>query len=754
MEFELPLGTFYFGDITDIIAQAFISFSIDVDIQIGRYNADTAGEIFGSDFVTGLANQQAATFLVITGFGNGNITIFGPDHPDTPSTFFGPSGMDIGSKFGPDQEITIIDDGVFDFVPALTVPIQEYKPHTPLTEEELETLVSNLPNIKLSKMHGPIRNGMSADNLVACVLELSMAHSCENHQLISPWTKKCEGGLDELFLDFGDLSNRLNSLDLPNEVSSYIFSVDPFFQPIAGIRQIPIRLLGQGDFSELSEKYRAGGHNFGRTLQGQDRGINYITWNAVRRENFYYPPIPPYTNLPGFGDVSGRENETVVTYLKEAFWMTQGVGMSGEPTFGFAAYETNSSVFTSTINGSPPPMNPDAVSGNWMVGIIKDSTVQRAFEESVNGVPNPLPVYGYITHDLTSFSNAGDPTQLPWYDPEYEKIGLGQSVAAAIAFVARILQYFNANDVTHIIFDQRTAVGGASPVVQALCLLSGGDRKFNNTFTFIYEQMSLNQNGVEEVFSSLAAIQQGEIDGLVTYPILGPLGLTTINDCKPSVYEAAGVPVDGFFRGTVDQPRNIMWINPNSTISGTQLDLYTIKGTSLNQDTYDGDLGNNTCVCVYGSYTLPFSTSGGYLSILDYYGKSRESEETSTQPPMFAIDRFEGSRYGFTDSNNTLLAPDQSFNQLVRPHILWDMNANVWFQDIGFVTGSPSVIPTVDGEPWVGQRSDVSNFVDWNDVSTWRDAIMDRTFVMAADPNLKDNFYSQNSYGFIADPSP
>ena len=197
-----------------------------------------------------------------------------------------------------------------------------------------------------------------------------------------------------------------------------------------------------------------------------------------------------------------------------------------------------------------------------------------------------------------------------------------------------------------------------------------------------------------------------------------------------------------------------MWINPNSTISATQIDLYRIKGTSLDQTSYDGDLGNNTCVAVYGSYTLPFSTSGSYLSVVDYYGKARAGEESLTQPPMFAIDRFESQRAAFTDASGTLLAPDQSFNQLIRPHILWDMNADVWFQDIGFVTGSASVNPAVDGEPWVAQRAAVSNFVDYNDSATWRDAIMDRVFVMANDPNLKDNFYAQNSYGFIADPSP
>jgi len=47
-----------------------------------------------------------------------------------------------------------------------------------------------------------------------------------------------------------------------------------------------------------------------------------------------------------------------------------------------------------------------------------------------------------------------------------------------------------------------------------------------------------------------------------------------------------------------------------------------------------------------------------------------------------------------------------------------------------------------------------SSPVNYDDVSTWRDAAIDRSFIMANDPNLKDNFYAQNSYGFIADPSP
>ena len=441
--------------------------------------------------------------------------------------------------------------------------------------------------------------------------------------------------------------------------------------------------------------------------------------------------------------------------MEEAFWITSEADpMTGAPTFDFAAYETNSSLWTTMVDGSVPPFNPKAIDGNWMVGIMKNDVVERSFVESGIPVPNPLPVYGYITHDLTNFSFQGDLTKLPWYDPVYEEVSrlffIG-SISPAIACVSKIFQYFNSKGVTHIVFDQRSAAGGGSAMAPAISILSGGDRSFS-----IDELSMINRlepNGVSDVYSEGSLARQLELEGL-TYPVLGPLGLNTYSDCKPSVFEQAGVPVDGFFRGTVDQPRNIMWIHPNQTISATQLDLCTIKGTSLDKSTWDGDLGSNTTVAVYGSYVLPFSTGGGFDNIVQWYGKNRAGEEPLKVPPLFLVDRYEVARLGYRTDDDVLQALDQDFNQLTRPHILWDMNSDVWIQDIGFVTGSPSVDPSVDGEPWVAQRPNVSTFVDYNDGLTWRDAILDRVFIMGADPNLKDNFYAQNTYGFIANPTP
>ena len=755
-ETVIPVGTYYFGELIDFLVSQFPTDNAAL-ITVGRYGpiapnpfGEDIDQYFGEPGLTNaLANRQALTIGCSTGEDFGDFTLYGPTHPDFPSTLFNTEGIDIGDKFPLNQEIVVVDDGNFDLVDVLVLPINEYKPHTPLTESELETLVNNMENITLSATHGPIRNNMTADNMTACVFELSQAHSTEDHQIIYPWSKKCEGGLDELFLEKDDLANRLNSIEKPNGQTFIPTVSDPFFQPTQGIRSIPLRVLGQGDFAERSELYRAGGRTFSRTIQNQERGYNVLTWQPQRRENFYYPTP---TVLPGFGDVSGRETETVVSYLKEAFWMTVTAASPNDPpVYDMAAYETNSSAWTSMFDGSPAPANPDAVAGNWMVGIYEESVVQRAFEEAGEAVPNPLPVYGYLTHDTTQFSTTGDVEQLPWYDPDYELLNTFGSISAAVAMVSKIFQYFNTNGVSHFVMDQRTTIGGGAPVAQAISLLSGGDRTFVGIENTVDQKQPLTPNGVTNIYDRDDLFLQAENEGLLTYPVLG---LSSVNDCKPSAYLANGVPADGFFQGTITNPKRIIWINPNSTISAGQADLITIKGSSLDQDNFDGELGNNTCVAVYGTYSLPFSTSGTYFNIYQWYGIPRSGEEEIQNPPMNGLDRVEGSRLGYTTSDNVLQAIDQSFNQLIRPHILWDMNSNVWFQDIGFVNGGTGVQPAVDGEPWVDQRPAVSSPVNYDDVSTWRDAAIDRSFIMANDPNLKDNFYAQNNYGFIADPSP
>jgi hypothetical protein len=583
---------------------------------------------------------------------------------------------------------------------------------------------------------------MAYDNLVACVYHLNMAHTGEFHQAISPFTQKCESGLDELYLNYDDLTVALKRA-APNFDPEAIYDI-PFSvrdQSILGIRSLFMGCGADGNPFEGSELYRPCDANFFCRIN-QDQGAigTRLAPQPVRDEKFYYPPG---TVKSGFGDISLRETApALVNYLSEAWWVIRSVGGGGEPTFDLAAYETHSSDWETMSDGSEPPSNPDHVDGNWLVGILDNSVVERSFMERGEAVPDPLPKYGYITSDWTLFDFSGDQTLLPWYDPNYEAVAgtiFGTNIAAGVAMVSRIFQYFNANGVKHMIVDKRTSAGGGAPVTFAMAILSGGDRKLNMDEWRGFQ--NLQPNGIQEGYSAFDVIRKAEAEGVYTYPTLG---LSSGDDVSPSAYLAAGVPADGFFKGG-----NIIWIMSNTTGSGTQLDYAIFKGTSVDQSTFDGDLGEDTCITMYGSYWLPFSTGGNYYSYISWYGENRKGEEEVPLPPMWAVDRWEVNQNCYRIDG--ALTTQAGFDQLNRPHILWDMKQDVWFQDIGF-TIDGNVMPEIDGNAWVEQRGNVSTFVDYCDPFTWRDAILDRVVPMANDPDLKDHHYAGDSYGFVCDP--
>jgi hypothetical protein len=144
---------------------------------------------------------------------------------------------------------------------------------------------------------------MDYDDLAACIGELSAAHSTECHQVFGVWTQKCESGLDELYVDYNELTNILNNRVVFESDVFYNLNGTTFDQPWPGIRSTPIRLTGRGHESECSELYRPGDVPFGfnRIRQDQNRGLMRINYLPVRDEKFYYPPG---TTVPGFGDLS------------------------------------------------------------------------------------------------------------------------------------------------------------------------------------------------------------------------------------------------------------------------------------------------------------------------------------------------------------------------------------------------------------------------------------------------------------------
>jgi hypothetical protein len=744
IEYHIPHGTYYLSEITDIIGAAFWNLEIDVTLQLGRYNGDNLSLIFG-DGIIEILNEFFLNQLVFISFAG--LSLYGPDHPTYKSTFFGPNGLDIGARFGGGQVV----DFVSNLDPALILRPQDYKAHTPLTEMEASDLMDNIGNIKMCIQHGPVSNGMPYDNFVACAYELNTAHTGEFHQCIGAYSQRGESGLDELYLDYDDLTVALKRAFANFDPdATYSIAISVRDQPLPGIRSIFIRCGAEGNPFEGSELYRAGDANFFNRINQEQGGIPAkLALQPARDEKFYYPPG---TVIPGFGDISLRETEpAIVNYLSEARWMTQGVGGGGEPTFDFAAYETHAFEITGMADGSSPPVNPDVVAGDWLVGILKDSVVERAFIERGEAVPNPLPKYGYITNFFTSFSFSGDQTLLPWYDPDYEAVGSGAffatNIAAGVAMVARIFQYFNENGVSHMIVDKRTAVGGGSPVTFAMNLLMGGERKLNMDEYRVFQP--LQQNGIQEGYSVFDTIKKAEAEGVYTYPVLG---VSSGDVISPSAYLAAGVPAISFFNGSGGSTKNVIWIQSNTSSSGTQSDYAVTKGSSLNQSTFDGDLGANTCVTMYGTYHLPFSTGGNYESYVNWYGENRKGMEEVPLPPLWGADRWETFQNCYRIDG--VLTSQAGYDQLNRPHILWDMNSDVWIQDIGFTTDGPNIIPEIDGNPWIAQRGNVSTVVDYCDPFSWRDAILERSVTMANDPNLKDHHYAGDSYGFVADPTP
>ena len=75
------------------------------------------------------------------------------------------------------------------------------------------------------------------------------------------------------------------------------------------------------------------------------------------------------------------------------------------------------------------------------------------------------------------------------------------------------------------------------------------------------------------------------------------------------------------------------------------------------------------------------------------------------------------------------------------------MNADVFFQDIGFTKGNLGVDPVLDGEPWLPNRySDV----DFKNPLTYRDTVLEKCVKMAVDPNLESHFYVDDGYGYVS----
>lgn len=647
-----------------------------------------------------------------------------PDHPTEKSTLLGNLGLNLGYLFGGD---TLTADD-FGFILG-SDPAFNYQVHTPLTSAEAQDLLSNIGTITLEAMHGPISNDMSYEKFVACIMELNNSYCTEVHATIAPYVQKIDHDGTELFTDFNILRPYLNALELVNE--SIPFS-QSFFNNQIGVA--PIRGLGCGQGSEFSEMYTPSS-SFRSLVPDLNRNKERLDWIVPNDRMFY-----PQNTISPVGNVSLEQvSIPIVNYLEEPLWLVSRPGGAGETTFALDPYSTNQFFSDSNLDDSPVVRNPNIVTGDYLIGVLSDTSVIKA----LGGDPGVK--IGYITNAFTDISFNGDPTLLNWWDPNYETTTQIGRLAAGI-----IIKYFNENNVQHIIIDQRNTGGGLFQLWEGFSNLVGGDRPFNSKlYQNVVKNFSIDNNGTAQARSQTNAQKFAEDEGVLTYQ-----NVNSLNDCHPSDWEAIqgpnplDFPENSTFKAIDNQPENqkrIIWLTNSTTISATQGAYLSTKSNSLVQNSttgFDGDLGNNVQLVGYGCYYRPFSSSGSYSSFVNWYTKGREGTEKNKNPPMFGIDRYDTVVAQYID-NGVVKSSGQDFTRLHQPNIKWNMNADIFFQDIGYTKNAVVPVPPADGEPWTDKRYDDVNF---QDPLTWRDSALEKSLVILTDPTASTHYFQDDGF--------
>ncbi len=735
---ELPSGTYYLSDIYQILFDQYLAGETEFFIEVGNF---ISGE-YGVDDLFVLSGTAQAL-------------LFGPEDPDYPSNFFGPTGLDVGSLWDPSNvplvsEYQGLSDNFFDGSYAQLVPGQ-YKTHTPLTAEEAQALIDALENdtVTVETQHGPITYESTYENYVACINELSMQKGTEDHTMITPWAHKCDNGLFELPISMQSLLNDLKKIDF-DETATYLAPVNDSSEdgstipgvPVSAtfaptLYCIPIRATGTGHPGEFSEMYNAGGDR--SSIEDQSRSEGRLEWIVPRNGDILI--YPEGTVLP-IGDLSGRSVEIpIVNYLEDPQWLGFTTN-DGAPDYNFIPYVDSTGL---------GPFAPTAVAGSWLIGVMQPEKTREILDIAPN---DSVPGIGYITWYTSEWTSDGDSSLLPWYDPNFTAVD-----PAAVVAAARVLQYFNERDVKHIIIDVRNTIGGGEPFWNAFSALVGGKRYFN--LTDVTPVVTLEPNGITSVRTTTNFQVAKEEAGVITYNYQD-----TILDCNPDAFVAAGLTdyiPGGVWNGEVTGQAdlgltsNIIWLSNATSISNPQYKCLFVKGTSRDQVEYNGDFGRSTQFIEYGVYYRPFSTSGNYDSYINWWTKNRAGAEENPRGLMMSLDRWEASRAGYMDGNvdakgGTLKGLDQEFSNLHRPMIKWDMNANVFFQDIGYTIGNigTSVDPVTDGEPWMQDRY---TGIAFDDPLTFRDSTLERCVQMVCDPNVTSHFYQDDGYGYVSSPN-
>ncbi len=757
----LPHGTFYLTDLFQKLFDDYVAGKNEFYIEVGN-------------FISGYYGWNDIFALS----GSGQALLFGPNDAKYKSNFFGPTGLDVAYLWNNSPSTPLVTELQFqsaNFYDGTYAQLQvgQYKTHTPLTSAEAKLLIDSLNKTcdvnnsdsdeddgingpYVVTKHGPVQYDMPYEKFIACINELSIQKGTEDHDMICPWVRKSDNGMYELPIDMQKLLDDLKTVSL-DPTFTYITPFNDIdgiqeggVSPIPGvpisatfaptIYCMPIRATGVGHPGEFSEMYNAGYARI--NTEDQARGESRLEWIIPRDGTPLVWPSP--TVLPTIGDISGRDVEIpIVNYLEDPQWLGFTTAKNGAPDYYFIPYRLHTGNNERIQEGVP--IDPNAVAGDWLIGVLKDSKVRSILGLPDNSTP---PRYGYITWYTSNWTSQGDSSLLPWYDPKFSSVD-----AAAIVAAARILQYFNQQNVKHIIIDVRNTVGGSEPFWNAFSALIGGKRYFN--LTDVTPVMTLEPNGIQEVRTTTNFQVAKEDVGNVTYKYQ-----KTILDCNPDAFVAAGllnVVPGGVWNGEVTgqaalgQTSNIIWISNATTISNTQYKCLFVKSTSLDQQTYNGDFGKSTQFVQYGVYDRPFSTSGGYESYINWWTTQRTGEEENPIGLMFSIDRWEASRTGYMHGNvdgkgGVLKGLDQEFGPLQKPHIKWDMNATVFFQDIGYTSGNAGINPITDGQPWAPKRY---NDVIFGKPETYRDSALERIVQMANDNNLTSHFYQDDGYGYV-----
>lgn len=793
----LPHGTWYLTDLLQQLFDDYVAGKNEFYVELGNFIVP---------FEPG-GNSYGWRDLFVLG-GTAQSYLYGPNDSKYKSNFFGSTGINVSYLWGSTPNKPLRNQLAFislDFLDGTYAQLDPntYRVHTPLTLQECRALINSLdqhcdnkdthgcecdyepsyPGPTVQAKHGPVTNEMTYENWAACIQELIFAGMTEDHTGFAPWLYKSTNGLYELPRDMKTFLARLKNVvfdpTFVYEASGSDFGgiadVGAFATANSPIPGTPIaatwapyvytlffRTTGVGHPGEYSGDYAPSQF---RTYRSEERsGLGRLDWIPPSRPDGRYNVfgLPSGTNIPGLGDMTGRSIDVdVMNYMAEAFWLASTTFQSG-PYAGapdyygvpFAQHTASPDYFFRTvIAGLPPtPRDKNVVPGDWLYGVMRDDKARSILGLSANA---PVDRVGYITYYTTDFDSKGDSTLLP-----FKNVDPGQE--AAIVAAARILQYFNSKGVKHIICDVRHTVGGGSPFWPAFAALTGGKRygaMYKGLGTgAIVPVSSIEPNGITAMTTPLNIQRYKEISGEVVYDgrlrdsevnpqAFVDFGLTDVVGSSPSPLwngEITGQAAKGL-------TSNIIWISSETAISAPQADYMYMKSVSMDGSAFDGDYGKSTRFVGYGVYDRPFSTSGNYDCSVNWWTRGRAGQEENPNALIFGMSRWEASRVGYVDGavegeGGILKAVDQDFENLHRPQIKWDFNANVYFEDIGFTIGNPGLLPS-DPETLIPPRYPGVNF---NNPLTWRDSALERIVQMANDPNLISHFYQDDGYGYVS----